>query len=303
VSATIRALRDDAAAGAQALAAVTRHLARGKLAATTVAAYRRQASAYVAWLAARPGVHPNAFADVIGAEAAVTAWRRALLAGKAAPATVNQAIAAVTLLYDHGARLRVKVKRVRVPKPGAPAAVTRTQENALRRAADRRGPRDAAIIAVLLGVGARAAECARLDTDDVSITARTGTVRLLGKGDEPRCVPVPAPARDRVSVWLDDRARKLKGTPEAGRLWWGQRGPLGVEGITKIVLAAGTDANISGLRPHVLRHTYATRLREGGADPAQIQYLLGHASLDTAARYFRASATEVAELVDRALDY
>jgi site-specific recombinase XerD len=156
---------------------------------------------------------------------------------------------------------------------------------------------------MLLGVGARAAECAGLDTEDVSITARTGTVRLLGKGDEVRCVPIPAPARDRVSAWLDDRATRLKGKPEQDRLWLGQRGPLGVEGVTKTVLATGAAANIPGLRPHALRHTYATRLREGAPTPTQIQCLLGHASLDTAARYFRAGPTEVAELVDRVLDY
>ncbi|MFI6885305.1 tyrosine-type recombinase/integrase [Streptosporangium canum] len=52
-----------------------------------------------------------------------------------------------------------------------------------------------------------------------------------------------------------------------------------------------------------LRHTYATRLREACADHAQIQALLGHASIETTARYFRASPAEVADLIDRALDY
>ncbi len=71
---------------------MTRHLARCKLAAHTVIAYRRAAGAYVAWLAAHPAAHPDAFTDLVGAEAAITVWRGALLAGKAALATVNQAI-------------------------------------------------------------------------------------------------------------------------------------------------------------------------------------------------------------------
>ncbi|MFD0889699.1 tyrosine-type recombinase/integrase, partial [Streptosporangium algeriense] len=64
-------------------------------------------------------------------------------------------------------------------------------------------------------------------------------------------------------------------------------------------LAVGDDAGLPGLRPHRLRHTYATRLREGGADPAQIQALLGHSSIETSARYFRAGAAEQAAVVDQ----
>ena len=82
----------------QALAAVHRHLARCKLAPNTVKAYRRQTIAYVSWLT-RTADHPDAFADTVGAEAAVTAWRRHLIRDKASPASINQALAAVTLLY------------------------------------------------------------------------------------------------------------------------------------------------------------------------------------------------------------
>ncbi|MBG0819102.1 tyrosine-type recombinase/integrase [Planomonospora sp. ID82291] len=59
---------------------------------------------------------------------------------------------------------------------------------------------------------------------------------------------------------------------------------------------------VPGLRPHRLRHTYATRLREGGTDPAPIQALLGHASLDTTGRYFRAGRTEQAAVVERVFE-
>ncbi|MEU6718000.1 site-specific integrase [Nonomuraea sp. NPDC046802] len=62
-------------------------------------------------------------------------------------------------------------------------------------------------------------------------------------------------------------------------------------------------AGLKGTRPHELRHTYATRLREDGADLEQIRALLGHDSLDTTRRYFMVSQEEVAALVDRALDY
>ena len=82
-------------------------------------------------------------------------------------------------------------------------------------------------------------------------------------------------------------------------MWAGQRGPLTDSGITQVVLAIGEDAGIPGLRPHRLRHTYATRLRQGGADPAQVQALLGQASIETAGRYFRAGSAEQAAVIDR----
>jgi integrase len=261
-----------------------------------VRAYRRQAAAYAAWLAAHTGDHPDAFTDTVGAEAAVTAWRRHLLRCRASPVSVNQALAAVSLLYEHGPQLRITVKRARVPRPGEPDALTPAEQGAVERAADRRGRRDAAIIAVLLYAGARAEECGRLEVDDLAITARTGRVRLLGKSDQVRVVPLPVRARERVSAWLLERGRK------PGPLWLGQRGPLSVSGLTQVVLAVGRQAGIEGLRPHRLRHTYATRLRQGGADVAQVQALLGHASVETAGRYFRAGAGEQADVVEQVFE-
>ena len=77
-----------------------------------------------AWLGQHADEYPDAFVDQVGAEAAVTAWRRHLIAAKAGPSTVNQALAAVALLYEVGAGLRLKVKRARVPRPGEPDALT-----------------------------------------------------------------------------------------------------------------------------------------------------------------------------------
>lgn len=135
----------------------------------------------------------------------------------------------------------------------------------------------------------------RVDLEDVAITARTGSIRLHGKGDEVRDVPLPAIARERLSAWIRER-----GTAP-GPLWTGQRGPLTISGITQVVLAVGDDAGLPGLRPHRLRHAYATRLRQGGADPAQVQALLGHGSLESTARYSpeRAGKAGQAAIVER----
>ncbi|MEV0732365.1 tyrosine-type recombinase/integrase [Polymorphospora sp. NPDC050346] len=291
----LRPATEGPAAAGRALEAVGRYLDRCKLAPNTVRAYHRQTSAYVAWLNAHTAQHPDAFVDVVGAEAAVTAWRRHLLRRKASPATVNQALAAVDLLYER-AGLHIQVKRAQVPRPGEPDALEQSEQNAVERAATRRGVRDAAIIALLLYCGARVDEAARLDIDDVAITARTGSVRLHGKGDEVRDVPIPAVARERIAAWI-----RIRST-DPGPLWAGQRGPLTASGITQVVLAVGAAAGVQGLRPHRLRHTFATRLRQAGADPAQIQALLGHARAETTARYFRAGAAELAATVEAAFE-
>ena len=292
MTADVVALRPEPDAAAAAAAATERDLERSKLSVHTKRAYRRHIHNYRTWLAGQAGTHPDAFRDAIGAEAAVTAWRRHLLTDRRAASTVNQALAAVTLLYEHGAGMRLKVDRPSVPKPGAPDALGPAEQGKVERAARRRGVRDWAIIAVLLYCGARVEECARIDTGDLVVTERTGTLRLHGKGDEVRDVPVPQDARKAIRAWLDERGR------EPGPLWLGQRGRLTVSGITQVVLAVGADADLPGLRPHRLRHTYATRLRQGGADPAQIQALLGHASIETSARYFRAGAEEQAAIVE-----
>ena len=196
--------------------------------------------------------HSDAFTDLVGAETAVAAWRKHLMTGKAAPASINQALAAVTLMYAQSG-LRIVVKRARVPKPGEPDALTRAEQGRVERAAARRGFRDRAIIAVLLYAGARVEECGRLDAADVTLTARTGHIRLHGKGDEVRTVPLPPVAREHLAAWMDER-----GTHD-GPMWTGQRGQLTDSGITQVVLATGDDAALPGLRPHRLRHTYATR--------------------------------------------
>ncbi len=172
----LRPADDGAAAAREALATVHQYLDRCKLSANTVKAYKRHATAYVAWLDGRAD-HGDAFADLVGAEGAVTAWRRHMVTARSSPSTINQALAAVTLMYRQ-AGIRIAVKRARIPRPGEPDALTPEQEGAVRRAALRRGSRDAAIIAVLLDTGARVEECARLDVEDFAITARTGEVRL-----------------------------------------------------------------------------------------------------------------------------
>jgi integrase len=170
---------------------------------------------------------------------------------------VNQALAAVTLMYEKGCRIRIKVKRARVGRPGAPKALTSTEEARLRRAAKRRGPRDAAIIALMLGCGARVEEAARLVVDDVALTERTGTVRLFGKGDEVREVPLDKPGRDAVRAWLLEHPG---GSAALGR----PRGPLTRSGLDP----GGPGGRPQPASPGSTRTSCGTRSPPGSASRA-----------------------------------
>ncbi|XVQ06622.1 hypothetical protein ACQP1W_28670 [Spirillospora sp. CA-255316] len=97
---------------------------------------------------------------------------------------------------------------------------------------------------------------ARLQPRDVAVSARTGTVRLHGKGDQVRTVPLPAPARNAVRVWLDERGRD-------DPLWLGQRGAADISGIVQVVLAVGKAAE----RPDFARTGCATPAPPGPAVP------------------------------------
>ena len=107
------------------------------------------------------------------------------------------------------------------------------------------------------------------------------------------------PGRRHAVAVRGGQAAGAGGVPGAHRA---DAGPLTVSGITQVVLATGADAGIPGLRPHRCRHTFATLLRRGGAGPAQVQAMLGHASVDTAARYFRSGAAENAAVIERIFD-
>lgn len=155
--------------------------------------------------------------------------------------------------------------------------------------------RDAAVLELLYATGIRVAELAGLDRADVDHERRT--LRVTGKGDRQRTVPYGAPAERALEAWLregrprmqrpDDGASARDAQPDADALFLGARGGrLGVRQIREAVnrrLAALGDTSARG--PHVLRHTAATHLLDGGADLRAVQELLGHSSLQTTQLY------------------
>lgn len=173
----------------------------------------------------------------------------------------------------------------RLPKP-----ITIEQVTALIEAAGAQdppvGPRDAALIELLYGTGARITEALSLDVDDLDTEG--GSVRLFGKGNKERIVPLGSYAVRAVSSYLvrarPALAQKGRGTP---RLFLNLLGrPLSRQSAWAVIQDAAARAGIEEhISPHTLRHSYATHLLSGGADIRVVQELLGHASVTTTQIY------------------
>jgi integrase/recombinase XerD len=156
--------------------------------------------------------------------------------------------------------------------------------------------RDGALLELLYGTGARISEAIGLDVDDLHLSGESrsaempATVRLSGKGGKQRLVPVGSFARAAIEAYLV-RARPALASA-AGRitvspaLFLNARGGrLTRQGAWGVLRQAAERAGIADVSPHVLRHSFATHLLDGGADVRVVQELLGHASVTTTQVY------------------
>lgn len=154
--------------------------------------------------------------------------------------------------------------------------------------------RDEALLNLLLYTGLRVSEAAALNTDDVTINDRSGKVTVRsGKGREHRELPLHKEARKALKAYLEVRPQD-----QGEGLFLGQRGSLGPRGIQMRLAALGEAAGVE-VTPHVLRHTFATRLlREVGTDLVTVSALLGHESVATTAIYTQPSEEDLTEAVE-----
>lgn len=165
------------------------------------------------------------------------------------------------------------------------AALARAQESGQGAVA----ARDVAMLEVLYGAGIRVGELCGLDVDDVDRMRRT--VRVLGKGNKERTVPLGAPAVEAVERWL--ALRHEVAVPDSGpAMFLGVRGARIDQRVVRTMVHRALEAvpEAPNLGPHGLRHAMATHLLEGGADLRSVQEMLGHASLATTQIYTHVSS-------------
>ena len=190
---------------------------------------------------------------------------------------------------------------------GIPKALTEAEVDALLGAVpgdDPRALRDRAILETLYAGGLRISELVGLDRGDLDLD--DGLVRVLGKGNKERVVPLGRTARGRARRLPRPRPARAGAPPLGGGTRRGDAvflnargGRLTRQGAWLIVRAAGDRAGLGDrLSPHVLRHSCATHMLDHGADIRVVQELLGHASLSTTQVYTKVSPERLRAVYD-----
>jgi integrase/recombinase XerD len=161
------------------------------------------------------------------------------------------------------------------------------------------GLRDRAMFELLYATGIRVTELIELRSS--SLDAGLGLLRVKGKGNKQRIVPVHAAALDIVSQYIErGRDSLLKGKKSPHLFVTARGGPMTRQAFWASVKANGRKAGIfHNLSPHVLRHTFATHLLEGGADLRSLQTMLGHADLATTEIYTHVVRSRLRDTLDR----
>ena len=160
-----------------------------------------------------------------------------------------------------------------------------------------KGCRDSAMVEVMYSCGLRVSELTSLKISDLFFGE--GYIRIVGKGDKQRLVPIGSVARDKIQLYMELR-RPEKNSEVT--LFLNNRGkPLTRVMVFTIIRQAAERAGITKqISPHTLRHSYATHLLEGGANVRQVQELLGHESISTTEVYTHLDRKHLRSVVDDA---
>jgi integrase/recombinase XerD len=255
------------------------------LASNSLAAYRRDLRHLADWLGGR---------NLLGAgEGELQQYFAATFAASRA-STANRRLAAMRRLFRWALRegMIERDPTLRLTGAKAPArfpnALTEAQVEALLAAPDIAGPlglRDRAMLELLYATGLRVSELVAVKQAEVAIT--DGMVRVMGKGQKERVVPIGEEAR----LWLEryaahSRPALLNGRSADALFVTRQGGPMTRQMFWKLIRRYATRADIRApLSPHGLRHAFATHLLNHGADLRVVQLLLGHADISTTQIY------------------
>jgi site-specific recombinase XerD len=302
---TLRAIQTAEAIVAEPdwMAAFLAGLARDDLAPATLRGYRYDLRHFLAW---HRSVQDSAFAIEGLAEYELIAYRQHMVAAGRRPATVNRRLEALRRLcrWARGTGVLAAdaardVRPMRMVRNQQPAGLTDIEVHALLRAAgaSSRGlaARNYALVQLMLQAGLRVGEVATLRTADITVSDRSGIVRIRhGKGLKAREIPLNATARRALRQYQEER----QGSDKDAALFASSRDTaLPVRTIQAVITSLARRARLKrvAVSAHTLRHTFALGyLRDNPGKLVELASLLGHDSLDTTAIYTRPSRDDLA---------
>jgi integrase/recombinase XerD len=263
----------------------------------TTLSYGRDLSQYAEFLLARGENLTTASSDDVRAFLAEGEWRPSTRARKTAAlrSFYKESIQSDVVSIDPtralaGPRLESRLPRV--------LSVAEVEKMLSLPKADPSGLRDRALLETLYGAGLRASEVIGLRLQDIDLDV--GFVRVIGKGDKERVVPLGRMALQALRAY-NERGRRLLGGAgllKAPELFLNNRGRrLSRQGLHLIIKGYVREAGLADdVSAHTLRHSFATHLLEGGADLRAVQEMLGHADLSTTQIYTHVSSAHLQKI-------
>lgn len=173
-------------------------------------------------------------------------------------------------------------------RPKLPQVLDRDEvETLLRKPSETEplGQRDAAMLHLLYATGLRVSELVNIKTGDLNLSV--GYLRTVGKGSKERLVPIGEVAQEKVSTYLSLARSQLTKNNRYPYLFVNRTGRrMSRQGFWKLIRKYAQNAGITKrITPHILRHSFATHLLEGGADLRSVQLMLGHSDISTTQIY------------------
>lgn len=272
------------------MAAFLEALAAQDVAASTARSYLAQLRRFEAWLADQYG------AGLLEATAHDVHRYKADLVGTMRPNSVNAALAALRRFYSWAvASGRLKASPATDAKNVeeeelAPKGFDGTERRRLEREAEKAGPMADAVVTTLLHTGIRVSELVGLTWEAVFIGPRSGAVRVRGKGNKTREIPLGLSVRKALEAIRPDPAA-------TGPVFRGKRGPYTARGIGDLLAELGRRANVQAVHPHRFRHDVARRLLVE-TDLATTAKVLGHRRFDSLRIYTQPSAEDLQRAVE-----
>jgi integrase/recombinase XerD len=265
----------------------------------TVAAYRRDLAQFADGAGSAWRSDPEPVRDFVNA----------LRRDGRRPSTQARKAAAIRSFYGFALREELATRDVAslldAPKAGSylPDVLSTGQVAAILdapSAGDPVGIRDRAILELLYACGLRVSELTGLDTDRLDLPGLQ--VRVIGKGNRERRVPMGEEARERIHRYLVGPRAAWTARHPAAAVFVSQRGArLARESVWRLVRRWAAEAGVEArVTPHTFRHSFATHLLEGGADLRVVQTLLGHASISTTQLYTHLTGERLREVYARA---